>query len=81
MIEIGQAKSSSVFHEIHANYSGDIGKNSVAIIGIKNISLVAAPGAIGSNQFIDCIPSLLVRLGSASFVGRARHYLSPEKTV
>ena len=60
VIEISQCKRPAIFDEIETHRAGDIGECSIAIVGVENIALVTAPGAIGANQFVDRIPSLLV---------------------
>ena len=46
--------------------AGNVGKCSVPIVRVENVTLVSAPGAVGTNQFVDRVPSLLIivrRLG------------------
>ena len=66
VIEIGEGKRPAVFDEIQPYRAGNVGECSVAIVRIENISLEAAPGAVGPNEFVDGAPSLFVirrRLG------------------
>ena len=81
VIEIGERERSAVFDEVHAHRGRDVGKCSIPIVGIENISLVTAPGAVRTDQFVDGIPSLLVFVRRRGFVGRISHDLPPEKTV
>ena len=60
MIEVRERERSPVFHEIQSCGGGDIRERSITIVGVENVALVAAPGAVGADKFIDSIPSLLV---------------------
>ena len=59
----------------------NIGKRSIPIVRVENISLIPAPGAVGANQFVDRAPSLLVIVRWLGLVRRIGNYLPPEKTV
>ena len=66
MIEVGQREGAAILQKIQLHCAGDIGKCSVAIVRVKDIAFVAAPGAVGADQFVDRVPSLFVfvrRLG------------------
>ncbi len=81
MIEIGEGEGPPVRHEIQTDHGRNVGKRSVPIVGIENISLVAAPGTIGTDEFVDGIPTLLVFVRSAGLVGGRSYNLPPEETV
>src|SRR4029077_103052 len=46
-----------------------------------DVSFETAPGEVGSNEFVDGIPALLVFMAGAGLVGRISDHLAPEKTV
>jgi hypothetical protein len=60
VIEIGEGKRAPVFQKIQPDDARNVGERSVAIVRVENISLVAAPGAISSDQFVNRAPSLFV---------------------
>ena len=69
MIKIGKGKRPAVLNEVEPNHIRHVGKCSIVIIGVTNIPLVPAPGAIGADQFVDGVPSLLVFVGRSSLIG------------
>ena len=81
MIKVGQRERTAVFDEVYSHGPGDIGKGSIAIVGVENVSFVAAPGSIRPDQFIESVPSLLVVLRGLRFGRGVRNHLPPEKTV
>ena len=60
MIEVGQGERAAVLQEIEIHRAGNIGKCSIAIVGVKDVALVAAPGVVGADQLVDGVPSLFV---------------------
>ena len=81
MIEVGQSERAAVLQEIETDGARDIGKCSIAIVRVEDISLVAAPGGVGANQFVDGVPALFVigrRLGRVRRIG---DNLAPEEAV
>ena len=81
VIEIGQGERAAVFQKIEIHGAGNIGKCSVAIVRVEDVALVAAPGVVGADQFIDRVPSLFVIRGRLGGIGRIGHHLAPEETV
>src|SRR5882762_9693314 len=51
------------------------------IVRIEDIALVAAPGAIGTEEFVERAPSLLVFGGRFRSAGGVCNDLAPEKAV
>src|SRR5882757_1497783 len=51
------------------------------IVRIEDVALIAAPGAIGTKEFVERAPSLLVFGRRLGFGGRVGNDLTPEKTV
>ena len=81
MIEIGEREGAAILDEIKPHHGGGVRKRSIAIVHIKDIALVTAPGAVGADKFVNRVPSLLVLFGSARFIRRIGNDLSPEKAV
>ena len=76
---IGERKGAAVFRKVQADRAGDFGESAVAIVREHHISLVAVPGAIRANQFIERLPSALVSRRGRGVVGRFAHHLPPEE--
>ena len=81
VIEIGEGERAPVFEKVQTHDARDIGKCSIAVVGVENIALVAAPGAVGADQFVDRAPSLFVIVRWLGSSGRLSDYLAPEETV
>ncbi len=81
LIEIGQGKCSAVLKKVHSYCARNIRKCSIPVVGIENIPLEPAPGAVSPNEFIDGAPSLLVVVRRLRLVRRISHHLPPKKTV
>src|SRR5579864_483184 len=81
MIEIGESKRPSVFDEVQASDRRNVRKCCVPIVRVKNIPFVTAPGAVGANQFVDGVPSLLVVARSARLIRRICDHLPPEEAI
>ena len=81
LIEVRQRERAAVFEKIEIHGTGDIGKRSIAIVRVEDVSLVAAPGVVGADQFIDGVPPLLVILGRLRAIGRIGYHLAPEKAI
>ncbi len=81
MIKIGEGKRSGIFEKVQTYGSGDVRKRPVAIVRVEGIALVSAPGAVGTNQLIERVPSLFVVVCGLGFGGRICHDLSPEEAV
>src|SRR5437879_13469059 len=79
--EISKCKRAAIIEEVHPNCARNIGKGSIPVVGIENIPLEAAPGAIGTNEIVDGAPSFFVSLGRLLLHRRIGNYLPPEKTV
>ena len=81
MIEIGESKGATILDKIQTNCAGNIGKCSVSIVSVENISFVPAPCAVGANQFVDGVPSLFVVGRKSGLFRRVSNDLPPEETV
>ena len=53
MIEVGQRERPAVLQEIETNRAGNIGKRAIAIVRVEDVALVAAPGVVGADEFVD----------------------------
>src|ERR1700734_3653890 len=81
MIKIGESKGATILDKIQTNCAGNIGKCSVAIVSVENISFVPAPCAVGANQFVDGVPSLFVVGRKSGLFWRVSNDLPPEETI
>jgi len=69
VIEIGEGEGAAIFEEVESHRAGDIGERSVTIVRVENISLVSAPGTVGTYEFVDRVPSLLVFMRRLGLLG------------
>jgi len=60
VVNICERKRTAVFDEVQPCSGRHTRERSVAVVGIKNIPLVPAPGGVSANQFVDCRPALFV---------------------
>src|SRR5579872_2927695 len=81
MIKIGQGKSPPILQEVEASGRGNIGKSLISDVGIENVALKPAPGAVGADKLVDGIPPLLVSVRRPDLLRRIGHHLPPEKAV
>ena len=79
MVEIGESKGAAVLRKIQPHRARNLGKRAIAVVREHDISLVAVPGAVRADQFVDGIPSMLVSQRWRGVIGRFRYYLPPEK--
>src|SRR4030095_15697946 len=81
MIEISQRERPAIFQKIKANSARNVRKRPVAIVRIKYIPFITAPGAIGTEEFVESAPSLFVFMSRLGFVWRIGNHTPPKKTV
>src|SRR6202022_1786162 len=81
MIEIRKRECPAILYKVQPHDAGNIRECSIPIVSVKYISLKAAPGMVGANQFVQCIPPLFVIARSASFKRGMSNHLPPEKTI
>ena len=72
MVEIGEHKGAAVLGKVQPHRTRDLGKRAIAVVGKEDIPLVAAPGTVRSDQFIERIPAMLVSQRWCSILGRFR---------
>ena len=60
VVNICERKRTAVFDEVQPCSGRHIRECSVAVVGIQNVPLVAAPGRVTANQFVDGHPALFV---------------------
>ena len=63
VIEVCKRERTTVLGKVDSSESGDIGKSSVTIVGIENVSLVSAPGSVRADEFVDGVPALFILRG------------------
>ena len=81
MIEVRKRKRPAVLEKVETHGTGNVGERSIVVVRIENISLEAAPCAVGANEFVNRVPSLFVIVRRLRLVGRLCNHLPPEKTV
>ena len=81
MIEVYERERTSILDKIEAEHGRHIRKCSIAIVGVEDIALVATPASVGTDEFVDGVPSLLIGQNGIGFVGRVCNHLTPEETV
>ena len=66
MVEIGENKGAAILKKVQTDWTGNLRKRAVSVVGKHYISCVAVPGRVRSNQFVDGVPPMLVsgRAGS-----------------
>ena len=79
MIEIGEGKGPAVIRKVQAKCAGDVGKSAVAVVVKENVALIACPGSVGADQFVDGVPSEFIRERGVSVRRRLRNHLLPEE--
>jgi len=60
VIKIGERERTAVFNEVEPYRGRYIREGAIPIVGIENVPFIAAPGAVGADQFVDCSPALFV---------------------
>src|SRR4029077_18055242 len=78
MIEIRKRERAPIFQQVQPYHTRDIGKRSITIVRVENISLVPAARAIGADQLVYRAPSLFVIVRRLSLVRRIPNHLTPE---
>src|SRR3984893_9147209 len=81
MVEIGKHKSSAVFHAVKPDDSGNIRECAVTVVEVENIAFEATPRAVGANQFVDGVPTLLILVVWLRLLWRISDDLAPKKAV
>ncbi len=59
-VQVGQCKRSAILQKVEPHDPGHLGKGAVTVVRKQNIALVAAPGTVRANQFIQRVPAVLV---------------------
>ena len=81
VVEIGQNKGTPVLNKVQSHHARNFAERAIAVVREHHISFIAIPGVVGSNQFVDCIPSMLVGWQRRGIFRRFTHHLPPEETA
>src|SRR5207249_9525913 len=79
VVNISQRKRTTFIEKIQSNNARNFGKRIVAIVGKENVPLKAIPRRVGSNEFVDRVPSSFVIGRRTGILRRLGHYLPPKE--
>ena len=81
MVKISENEGAAVLRKVQSKRARHLGERTVAVVRKGYISFVATPGIVRPNQFVQSIPSMLIRQRGRGVFRRFRYHLPPEKAA
>src|SRR5580700_947679 len=60
VVEVGEREGSAIVGKVQSRNARDVGKRTIVVIHVENVSLIAIPRGVRSDQLIDGVPPQLV---------------------
>ena len=81
MVKISENKGAAVLRKVQSKRARNLGERAIAVVRKGYISFMATPGVIRPNQFVQSIPSMLIRQRGRGVFRGFRYHLPPEKAA